>query len=119
MLESGIVSLKNQVNITMKIVVAIVLGGLAFWAFGYGLSYGDSPYSNGFLALGTFSGGTWFVEAGGDEMGPTFVTFLFQLSFATTATTIVSGAIAERCERQTHLTDIRYCDYLGTRNNTF
>ena len=97
MLESGIVSLKNQVNITMKIVVAIVLGGLAYWAFGYGLSYGDSPHSNGFLALGTFSGGTWFVDAPGDDMGPTFVTFLFQLSFATRATVIVSGAMAERC----------------------
>jgi len=30
-------------------------------------------------------------------MGPVFTTFLFQLSFATTATTIVSGAMAERC----------------------
>ena len=46
MLESGIVSLKNQVNIMMKNVVDVVLGGMTYWAFGYGLSYGDSQYSN-------------------------------------------------------------------------
>ena len=120
----------------MKNVVDVVLGGLTYWAFGYGLSYGDSSYSNSFVALGTISGGTWFVsvrsatsssvrnllstlwplqpaqasrilsphrnekrrfvDAQGEDMGPVFVTFLFQLSFATTATTIVSGAMAER-----------------------
>ena len=37
MLESGIVSLKNEVNIMMKNVVDVVLGGLTYWAFGYGL----------------------------------------------------------------------------------
>ena len=106
----------------MKNVVDVVLGGLTYWAFGYGLSYGDSPLSNSFVALGTVAGGTWFVDATGEDMGPTFVTFLFQLSFATTATTIVSGAIAERCERQNHLpfctkyniVYIRKCDYLGS-----
>ena len=37
MLESGCVSLKNEVNIMMKNVVDVVLGGLSYWAFGYGL----------------------------------------------------------------------------------
>jgi len=46
MLESGVVSLKNEVNIMMKNVVDVVLGGLTYWAFGYGLTFGDSPYSN-------------------------------------------------------------------------
>ena len=53
----------------------------------YGMDPGSSPY------MGV---GSWFVNAEGPEMGPTYTTFLFQLSFATTATTIVSGGIAER-----------------------
>ena len=39
-------NLHPQVNILMKNVVDVVLGGLTYWAFGYGLSYGDSPLSN-------------------------------------------------------------------------
>ena len=45
MLESGIVSLKNEVNIMMKNVVDVVLGGVTYWAFGYGLSYGSGDDS--------------------------------------------------------------------------
>ena len=74
MLESGIVSLKNEVNIMMKNVVDVVLGGMTYWAFGYGLSYGESEYSNSFISFGN-----WFVDASGPEMGSTFVTFLFQV----------------------------------------
>ena len=84
MLESGIVSTKNEVNIMMKNVVDVVLGGLTYWIFGYGVSYGgDGP--------------SWFVDSDDADdwtdsgMGATHATFLFQLSFATTATTIVSG----------------------------
>ena len=47
--------------------------------------------SSAFMGLGS-----WFVNSEGIGMGPTYTTFLFQLSFATTATTIVSGGIAER-----------------------
>ena len=51
MLESGCVSLKNEVNIMMKNVVDVVLGGITYWAFGYGLSYGQD-YHNQFFSLG-------------------------------------------------------------------
>ncbi|XP_066155328.1 putative ammonium transporter 2 isoform X1 [Euwallacea fornicatus] len=94
MLESGCVSIKNEVNIMMKNVVDIVLGGLTYWMFGFGMSFGRSSLNSGFIALGDF-----FIDPPiGDPLkGPIFAAFIFQLSFATTATTIVSGAMAERC----------------------
>ncbi|KAJ9598650.1 hypothetical protein L9F63_010665, partial [Diploptera punctata] len=94
MLESGCVSIKNEVNIMMKNVADVVLGGLTYWMFGFALSFGNGPYTTPFMGVGNF-----FVdpEVTDPLMGPTFAAFLFQLSFATTATTIVSGAMAERC----------------------
>ncbi|RZF45288.1 hypothetical protein LSTR_LSTR014086 [Laodelphax striatellus] len=95
MLESGCVSIKNEVNIMMKNIVDIFLGGFTYWLFGYGLSFGyDADLGNQFIGTGQFA---LDVEPGDPYMGPIFTAFLFQLSFATTATTIVSGAMAERC----------------------
>ncbi|XP_053956833.1 putative ammonium transporter 2 isoform X1 [Anastrepha ludens] len=94
MLESGCVSIKNEVNIMMKNVIDIVLGGFTYWLFGYGMSYGRGPLSNPFIAVGDF---LLDPPVGDPLMGQIFAAFLFQLSFATTATTIVSGAMAERC----------------------
>ena len=91
MLESGCVSLKNEVNIMMKNVVDVVLGGVTYWAFGYGMSYGEDSGTSWLMGMGD-----WFVDDEGVRIGPTFTGFIFQMSFATTATTIVSGAIAER-----------------------
>ena len=54
MLESGCVSLKNEVNIMMKNVVDVVLGGLTYWAFGYGMSYGKDAGTSWFVGLGSF-----------------------------------------------------------------
>lgn len=54
MLESGCVSVKNEVNIMMKNIVDIVLGGLTYWLFGYGMSFGRGPLSNPFIAVGDF-----------------------------------------------------------------
>jgi Amt family ammonium transporter len=97
MLESGCVSIKNEVNIMMKNVVDIFLGGLTYWAFGFGLSFGEY-WSCPVLAVGEFllDQGISNEAKMNNIMGGKFATFLFQLSFATTATTIVSGAMAER-----------------------
>ena len=115
MLESGCVSVKNTVNIMMKNIIDIVLGGLTYWIFGYAFSYGRGTWTNSFVALGDF-----LIDPSMDDplMGQIFAAFLFQLSFSTTATTIgknnffllfrnfllqififciVSGAMAERC----------------------
>lgn len=94
LLESGCVSMKNTVNIMMKNIIDIVLGGFTYWIFGYGLSFGRGSLTNPFIALGDF-----FIDPSDDDplMGQIFTSFLFQLSFSTTATTIVSGAMAERC----------------------
>lgn len=49
MLESGCVSVKNEVNIMMKNIIDIVLGGFTYWLFGYGMSFGRGPLSNPFI----------------------------------------------------------------------
>ena len=63
-------------------------GGITYWAFGYGMSYGEDKGTSWFMAMGS-----WFVDNQGPMQGPTFTTFFFQMSFATTATTIVSGEL--------------------------
>lgn len=91
LLEAGCVSRKNEVNIMVKNAVDVVFGGITYWAFGFGLSFGNKPGTNPFCGFGYF-----FVDSSEEEMGILFSTYVFQLSFATTATTIVSGAMAER-----------------------
>ncbi|GFU07041.1 putative ammonium transporter 3 [Nephila pilipes] len=107
LLESGAVSKKNEVNILMKNAVDVVLGGLSYWMFGYGFQYGQGPGTTAFCGFGSF-----FVDAEND--GGVFATFIFQLSFATTATTIVSGAMAERADFNAYIlfsfvNTITYC----------
>ncbi|EDO47038.1 predicted protein, partial [Nematostella vectensis] len=97
LLESGMVSRKNEVNIMVKNVVDVIFGGLSFWAFGYAFAFGDSPSSNAFCGIGRF-----FTDATQPEMGTIFSKFFFQLSFATTAVTIVSGAMAERTKLESY-----------------
>lgn len=84
MLESGCVSVKNEANIMMKNVVDVVFGGFTYWLFGFSLSFGNDPGSTPFFGVGEYA-----VDSGYDIMGPVFASFMFQLSFATTATTIV------------------------------
>ena len=46
MLESGAVQSKNEVNIMVKNAVDVVFGGITYWMFGYGLSFGALTAAN-------------------------------------------------------------------------
>ncbi|WAR01949.1 AMT3-like protein, partial [Mya arenaria] len=70
----------------VKNAVDVVFGGLTYWIFGYGLSFGNASFSNAFIGWGDF-----FVTAEDEKLGIVYSKFFFQASFATTATTIVSG----------------------------
>lgn len=96
MLEAGFCRQKNAVNILAKNLIVFAIATLAYWAVGYALMYGDgTPFIGlkGFL----FSGDP--VPYGDDPYPaavPPAIGFLFQVAFAATAATIVSGAVAER-----------------------
>jgi ammonium transporter len=81
-----------EVNILTKNVVDVVLGSLSYWLLGYGISYGRP--SNPFMGLGDFLVGSTPYDP--TESGLVYSQYLFQFSFAATATTIVSGCIAMR-----------------------
>uniref|UniRef100_A0A914V2I2 Ammonium transporter AmtB-like domain-containing protein n=1 Tax=Plectus sambesii TaxID=2011161 RepID=A0A914V2I2_9BILA len=97
MLEAGSVSYKNIANIMVKNCVDVTLGGLVYWVAGYALSFGEP--STPFFGYGNF-----FVTAATvADTGRQYAHYVFQLSFATAATTIVSGAVAERMQLQAYM----------------
>lgn len=84
LLEAGLHSGKNVINIFMKNFADFMVAGLAFWAVGFGIMYGAPLFLNGYTA-----------EANGLIFAGT-ADFFFQMVFAATAATIVSGAIGGR-----------------------
>uniref|UniRef100_A0A1I7XQP9 Ammonium transporter n=1 Tax=Heterorhabditis bacteriophora TaxID=37862 RepID=A0A1I7XQP9_HETBA len=102
LLESGSVSAKDEVNIMVKNVVDVVFGGLSYWSVGFGLSYGDyPPLRNPVVGVGLFFYDPERTNANAE--GWSYASFLFQLSLATTASTIVSGAVAERAKLKSYI----------------
>ena len=90
LVETGFTRSKNSVNIVMKNFMDFSVGAVSYWAFGFALAYGGTTLG-GFLAYGNF-----FLE--GDSL-----TYFFQVVFAATAATIVSGAVAERTKFSAYL----------------
>ena len=106
MVETGLQQSKNSVNISAKNFVVFSIASLAFWFIGWGLMYGDG---NGFLGYkgllmltgldnspltgdaysGVYSALSWATV-------PLYAKFFFQLVFAATAATIVSGSVGGR-----------------------
>ncbi len=105
MLEAGLCQTRNSTNILAKNLIVFCIAILAFWFVGFGVMFGN--------------GNTWFgqtgfffqaftptllanINTGFDSLEtlypqqPWLIAFFFQLVFAGTAATIVSGAMAER-----------------------
>eukprot|EP00947_MAST-08B_sp_MAST-8B-sp1_P001179 g1179.t1 len=98
MLEAGTVRAKNQQNILVKNVVDAAVGGIAFWGFGYAFAFGNG---NDFIGATDFFLATSKSVNSGDDLpwlADGFTHWFFQWAFAATASTIVSGAVAERTQ---------------------
>ncbi len=106
LVESGFARAKNCVNILSKNFIVFAVSSIAFYFLGWGLMFGDG---NPFMGLQGISmlGGADNSPASGDAYQgvysaiswatvPLLAKFFFQLVFAGTAATIVSGAVAER-----------------------
>ncbi len=115
MLEAGFCRAKNTVNLLAKNLIVFALTTIAFWSVGFGLMFGfggdwsnPAALDNGLMGLHGFflNGVDNSPETGQSYRGvyqalswagiPIQAKFFFQLVFAGTAATIVSGAVAER-----------------------
>ncbi len=116
MLETGFCRQKNAVNILSKNLIIFAVATIAYWAIGYAIMYGGYVNDAGeWVGGNSFLGYTgWFFDNSSvpytgsesfevNEEGmkittgtPEAISFLFQVAFAATAATIVSGAVAER-----------------------
>ncbi len=100
MVEAGFNGGKNTINILFKNLMDMAIGGVLFFIVGYGLMY-----------PGEFNGIFGFAGVGipaQDALDPNYLPhyqtdFLFQVAFAATAATIVSGAVAGRMQFRSYL----------------
>src|SRR3989338_6553313 len=106
MVEAGLCRSKNAVNILAKNFIVFAVSSLSFYIIGWGIMFGNGTGFAGGEGL-WFIGGADNSPATGDAYQgayssiawtgiPLYAKFFFQLVFAGTAATIVSGCVAER-----------------------
>ena len=93
-LESGLTRSKNSINVAIKNLADFAVSVALFWAFGYAIMFGVSQ-------AGWIGASHFFINIEGNAKLAVF--FLFQAMFCGTATTIVSGAVAERLKFRAYL----------------
>lgn len=106
LVEIGLNSAKNAVNILFKNTIDFCIGVILFYFVGYALMYPGADFAGGYFGYAQPDFGA---EVSPDDMKAGFSTtpgtlrklhpqadFLFQAAFCATAATIVSGAVAGR-----------------------
>jgi Amt family ammonium transporter len=102
MLETGMIRQTGTINALLENFIDAAITAVAFWAVGFGIAFGTSAggligTSNFFLSDAIqFTGGAVSYAKTGTLDTLTF--FFFQFAFAATASTITTGAMAERTD---------------------
>jgi Amt family ammonium transporter len=102
-LEAGSVRSKNVRNVLLKNALDACVGAIVWYLFGYGISGSGNAFIGTDTANYALSGlddtdSTTYTSAGYD-----WISFFFSFTFAAAASTIVSGAVAERCQLSAYL----------------
>lgn len=101
LVEAGLTRAKSVANIFMKNLMDFCVGAVGFLAIGFAIAFGGDMDGFGkFFGADGFFLGDGAVEVG--TLTPA-VFFTFQVAFAATAATIVSGAMAERTKFVSYL----------------
>lgn len=103
--EVGMVREKHMVAVAMKNLIDWSVTTIVFYFIGYGFMFGTGPLS-GLLGLSEFYPELSSSISGGLNKG---VFLLFQMAFAGTTVTIVSGAMSERTGFVPYLTASIFC----------
>ncbi|KAK9837144.1 hypothetical protein WJX81_005991 [Elliptochloris bilobata] len=93
-LESGSVRAKNVRNILLHNIIDKLICGVCYWALGFAFAYGDTKW--GIIGTSNFFLGANFSR---DTALLWFTSFMFLL----TATTVVSGSLAERAQFEAYV----------------
>ena len=93
-LESGLTRAKNSINVAVKNIADFGISVALFWAFGYGIMFGIS-------STGWFGTNSFLPSTNNEPFAIAF--FLYQAMFCGTASTIISGAVAERLKFSAYL----------------
>jgi Amt family ammonium transporter len=93
LLECGMSRAKNTVNIIMKNFCDSATSTLTFWLVGFGLMFGVNR-------TGWFGASDFALQT---DDGAAMMNLFYQLMFAATCATIVSGAVAERMKFNAYL----------------
>jgi Amt family ammonium transporter len=99
LVETGLTRAKNATNITMKNVMDFCFGAIVYWAIGWGFMYGEDALG-GLIGTSQFFFGEMEVTTANADI---YKNWFFQVVFAATAATIVSGAMAERTQFKSYL----------------
>ena len=96
MLEAGSVASFGVTNILFKNLMDVVVGAIIYWAVGWSFSYGEGDGNdNDFIGTGNY-----FLN---DLSACRYTEWFYQWTFAATAATIVSGAMAGRTRLTAYL----------------